>query len=143
MLKREKRHLPHAREASPSLLRAVLVGLGAFVISAFLLSLLATVIAYGQRDPDAFLFIGSLCPFLSAVLGGAISGRLYPTRAWLGGGITGLVASALMWLLSAGMEARLGAGQTLLLHLAVAAVAILSSALLGPRHPKRKHRYSR
>ena len=143
MSKMGKRRPTHTREGTPSLLRAVLAGLGSFAVSSLFLSLLVAVIAYGQRNPDAFLSLGSLCPFFSAVLCGAISGRLYSTRAWLGGAITGLVVSAVLWLLSAGIEARFGAWQALFLHLAVAALIVLSAAVFGPRRSKHKHRRPR
>ncbi|MBQ9121591.1 MAG: TIGR04086 family membrane protein [Clostridia bacterium] len=144
LFKKERTAARSGREESPSLVRAVLFGLGAFLAVAFLLSLGATAFAYAQKDPNAYLFLGSICPFLATVPAGAISGRMYRERPWMSGGISGLASALLLWLLSAGMEGQSSMGRTLLLYLCVALLFVLSALLFGRvrqntrRRPKRR-----
>jgi len=125
-------------------LYAVSWGIGAFVLTAFLLSLAVTGLAYVQRDPTPFVRLGRACPFVAALVAGAFGGKRMTDRPWLGGLCVGAISSLLLWLLSAGVTGEMSALGRLLAHVAVAATSVIGALLPvlfeRPAHKRRRHR---
>ena len=139
LIKRE-RGASRRRGEGQSIFRAYLVGLGVFFLVGVLLTLLMAAVAYGQKDPNAYLFLGRLCPYLAAVSAGAVGGRLQGEKPWLAGGVIGALAVLILWLLSAGVTRESGTGISLIMYLCVAVSSVLGSLILGKPRILRRHR---
>ena len=129
------------REAGNSILRAGLIGLVAFFAVGLLSTLAVTAVVYLQKDPNAYSSLGMVCQYLAAVMSGGVGGRILKEKAWLTGGVIGLLSAALLWLFSAGVSREMSAGTSLLMYLGVAVASALGGAVFGARRSTaRRHR---
>ena len=125
---------------------ACLKALAVTVLSAALLLLICTAIAYGTEDPDKMVGTLSLTAlFLSAAIGGIVGARLSDEGA-LAGAICGAMTALLVFLFSflpVSSGADRSVGMTVLLYAAVVAAGCVGGLFgknrgkkRGKKHPK-------
>ena len=146
--KRKKRHVRSGTEEAgeASFFGALLRSLVVFFAVTALFSVIAALFTYLQKDPDQYLFTGTVCPYLGAAAAGFATSKLAAEKSLLASALCGMTATLLLWLLSAFVpsESSSGVMQAILSHLGVAVCAVLGS-FLGKIRPtanprRRKHK---
>jgi putative membrane protein (TIGR04086 family) len=131
LIKKKRGGIAHKSETENITVRACLLGLGVFFAVGLTSTLVITALAYSQKDPSAYLYLGRICPYLAAVSAGAMSGKATGGRPWLTGGLIGLLSSVLLWLFSAGFSRNTSSGTSLLMHLGVVVASVLGGVVFG------------
>lgn len=144
-----KRHRTTNEAASgiSGLIKSCGIGLLFGISSAFILSLIASIICIGRKDP------ASLTPYfsivilgISAFIGGAVSSKLCKTSSILAALITGGAEMLIFYLISFIIPTTESASNTFIISLVVRGIVLLLSALggsLGERKISHKTRKKR
>ena len=141
--KKKKRKVSDGTLGLVDFLRSCGIGAAASVLAALVLSVLATVVAFSQSDPDALVSVlAFLSVYIASFAGGFVSSKLYRERGVAAATVSGAMFAFLLLFVSVFAKNAVASDNSFAVTLALRASIVAASAVGGAvgRYKRQKRR---